>query len=83
MNFSCIDRSRNNFSRDASMLFGKDKGCQVLDVSHLSRNNFEFDFLKVSFMNEYLVILDIPYNMIYEKKTHQRLQKLSCCSSRT
>lgn len=62
MNFSGIYLSRNNFSGDASMLFGQHKSCQSLDIS---RNSFEFDFSKVGFMNEYLVTLDISHNKIY------------------
>lgn len=63
MNFSQIDLSRNNFSGDASMLFGEDKGSQSLDIS---RNNFEFDFSKVVIMKE-LITLDISHNKIYGK----------------
>ncbi|KAK1401266.1 Polygalacturonase inhibitor [Heracleum sosnowskyi] len=64
VNFSEIDLSRNSFSGDASMLFGEEKGCQLLDIS---RNNFEFDFSTVGLMNGGLITLDISHNKIYGK----------------
>ncbi|CAA3012353.1 polygalacturonase inhibitor-like [Olea europaea subsp. europaea] len=61
LNYSTVDISRNNLSGDASVFFGKGK---ITTVIAISRNNFSFDFSKVSFM-ESLVILDISHNKIY------------------
>ncbi|CAK9154907.1 unnamed protein product [Ilex paraguariensis] len=60
INFSGIDISRNNFSGDGSMFFGTNKVTSTLVIS---RNNFEFDFSKVRFMDS-LVTLDISHNKI-------------------
>lgn len=60
-NFFRVDLSRNNFTGDASMFFGRNKGG---DTIVLSRNNFEFNFSRVSFA-ESLVTLDISHNRIY------------------
>ncbi|KAL3832910.1 hypothetical protein ACJIZ3_007646 [Penstemon smallii] len=67
INFSRIDVSRNNLSGDASVLFGKGK---ITDMILISRNNFEFDFSKVSFM-ESLIALDISHNKIYGRIPEQ------------
>ncbi|KAI3444964.1 hypothetical protein Pfo_001629 [Paulownia fortunei] len=61
VNFSQVDISRNNLSGDASVFFGKGK---VTNGIVISRNNFEFDFSKVSFM-ESLDVLDMSHNKIY------------------
>ncbi|XP_073277932.1 polygalacturonase inhibitor 1-like [Primulina huaijiensis] len=61
VNFSSVDISRNNLSGDASVFFGKGKATNTIDIS---RNNFEFDFSKVSF-TESLDILDVSHNKIY------------------
>lgn len=61
INFSSVDISRNNLSGDASVFFGKGK---IISTIIISRNNFEFDFSKVSFM-ESLDVLDISHNKIY------------------
>lgn len=61
VNFSQIDISRNNLSGDASVFFGKGK---ITSSIVISRNKFEFDFSKVSFM-ESLDVLDISHNKIY------------------
>ncbi|PWA42510.1 polygalacturonase inhibitor 1 [Artemisia annua] len=66
-----IDLSRNNFSGDASMLFGASKSKSAIDIS---RNNFEFDFTNVSFMAETLNQLDISHNKIYGKIPSQILE---------
>ncbi|PWA41942.1 polygalacturonase inhibitor 1 [Artemisia annua] len=66
-----IDLSRNNFSGDASMLFGASKNTSVIDIS---RNNFEFDFTNVRFMAETLNQLDISHNKIYGKIPSQILE---------
>ncbi|KAM7476695.1 hypothetical protein LguiB_023938 [Lonicera macranthoides] len=60
-NFFRVDLSRNNFTGDASMFFGRNK---TGDTIVLSRNNFEFNFSRVSFMVS-LVTLDISHNRIY------------------
>ncbi|XP_047976664.1 polygalacturonase inhibitor 1-like [Salvia hispanica] len=59
--FSSVDVSRNNLTGDASVFFGKDKAASSIDIS---RNGFEFDLSKVSFM-ESLDVLDISHNRIY------------------
>lgn len=61
VNFSSVDVSRNNLSGDASVFFGKGKVATTIDIS---RNSFEFDFSKVTFM-ESLDVLDISHNRIY------------------
>lgn len=61
VNFSAVDISRNNLSGDASMFFGKGKATSSIVIS---RNNFEFDFSKVSFTAS-LDILDVSHNKIY------------------
>ncbi|GFZ10766.1 hypothetical protein Acr_22g0001640 [Actinidia rufa] len=61
VDFSGVDLSRNNFSGDASMFFGTRKSTSMIVIS---RNNFKFNFSRVSFM-ESLVTLDISHNKIY------------------
>lgn len=56
-----IDISRNGLSGDASALFGKGKNASSIDIS---RNDFEFDFSKVVFM-EGVDVLDVSHNRIY------------------
>ncbi|XP_051121469.1 polygalacturonase inhibitor-like isoform X2 [Andrographis paniculata] len=61
VNFSEIDISRNSLSGDASVFFGLGK---ITNTIIISRNNFEFDFSKVTFMED-LDVLDISHNKIY------------------
>ncbi|XP_071690423.1 polygalacturonase inhibitor 2-like [Rutidosis leptorrhynchoides] len=70
-NLDSFDVSRNNFSGDASMVFGASKNTTSIDIS---RNNFEFDFTKVNFMVDTLVSLDISHNKIYGEISPQILQ---------
>lgn len=58
--WSLIDLSRNQFTGDASFLFGADKATQQID---LSRNEFAFDLSKVSFPVN-LTSLDLNHNKI-------------------
>lgn len=60
-NFALLDLSRNSFTGDASMLFGKNKDLQTVD---LSRNKFSFDLSKVVLPRS-LFQLDLSHNMIY------------------
>lgn len=61
VNFSSVDISRNNLSGDASVFFGKGNITSSIDIS---RNGFQFDLSKVSFM-ESLDVVDISHNKIY------------------
>ncbi|KAI3444965.1 hypothetical protein Pfo_001630 [Paulownia fortunei] len=72
INFSSVDISRNNLSGDASVFFGKGK---ITSTIIISRNNFEFDFSKVTFM-ESLDVLDISHNKIYGTIPHKLLMLL-------
>ncbi|XP_027351080.1 receptor-like protein 53 [Abrus precatorius] len=56
-----IDFSRNKLEGDASVLFGRNKTTQILDVS---RNLLEFDLSKVEFATS-LISLDLNHNKIY------------------
>lgn len=60
--FVQVDLSRNQFTGDASFLFGRGKGTQQID---LSRNGFEFDLGKVEFPEAELILLDLNHNKIY------------------
>ncbi|KAI0519584.1 hypothetical protein KFK09_007035 [Dendrobium nobile] len=55
-----IDLSRNNFTGDASFLFGVGKSTRYID---LSRNEFAFDLSRVTFPVN-LTILDLNHNKI-------------------
>ncbi|KAG6393235.1 hypothetical protein SASPL_147471 [Salvia splendens] len=59
--FSSVDVCRNNLTGDTSVFFGKGKAASRIDIS---RNGFEFDLSKESFM-ESLDMLDISHNRIY------------------
>ncbi|KAK6162887.1 hypothetical protein DH2020_002728 [Rehmannia glutinosa] len=61
INFSSVDISRNNLSGDASVFFGTGK---ITNTIVISRNNFEFEFSRVRFM-ESLDVLDVSHNKIY------------------
>ncbi|XP_030453055.1 polygalacturonase inhibitor-like [Syzygium oleosum] len=61
IDFGELDLSRNMLQGDASLLFGRSKSTQSIDIS---RNLFEFDLSNVE-VNESLTWLDINHNKIY------------------
>ncbi|XP_008795755.1 polygalacturonase inhibitor-like [Phoenix dactylifera] len=61
LGFDQIDLSRNQFTGDASVLFGRSKPAQQID---LSRNQFAFDLTNVEFP-EGLDSVDLNHNRIY------------------
>lgn len=61
VNFTVLDFSRNQLSRDASFLFGKNKELQQID---LSRNLLEFNMTELEF-DANLISIDLNHNKIY------------------
>jgi Leucine rich repeat N-terminal domain/Leucine rich repeat len=56
ISFAQVDLSRNKFSGDATLLFGREKPVQQVD---LSRNMFQFDLSKVVFPESNLMLVDV------------------------
>ncbi|PWA42046.1 Leucine-rich repeat-containing protein [Artemisia annua] len=61
LNFTVIDFSRNQLTRDISMFFGPNKTIQIADFS---RNSFEFNMSDVAFPAS-LTSLDVNHNKIF------------------
>ncbi|KAJ3679755.1 hypothetical protein LUZ60_017766 [Juncus effusus] len=62
IDFAQVDLSRNKFTGDGTLLFGRDKSANQID---LSRNMFQFDLSKVVFPVSALIGVDLNHNMIY------------------
>ncbi|KAL2483126.1 Polygalacturonase inhibitor 1 [Forsythia ovata] len=60
LNFALIELNRNKLQGDISLLLGKNKTIQILD---LSRNMFQFDISNMEFPDS-LTSLDLNHNMI-------------------
>ncbi|XP_073014389.1 polygalacturonase inhibitor 1-like [Typha latifolia] len=59
--FAQVDLSRNRFTGDGSVFFGRSKPVQQID---LSRNLLEFDLSKVEFPKKELMQVDLSHNLI-------------------